>query len=370
MGFSVIIAAAGSGSRANLGKNKLLYKIGGQTVLEKCVSAFLTSGAEKIFITASETDFGEYEKLFAAFPIIYIIRGGATRTESVKNALEKVESDIVLIHDGARPYVSPALIKACALSAENYGSGIAAVLPTDTLAFIEDGEIIRTGRENILAVQTPQAFKTELIKKAYSKISEGDRFTDDTGVFCKYIGAAKYVEGEKENVKLTYRSDFDGFSQIRVGTGFDLHKLTEGRKLILGGVEIAHGKGLLGHSDADVLTHAIMDALLSAAALRDIGYYFPDTDPKYEGANSMALLSEVLKMIGERGYAVSNVSATIMAEKPKLSGYIPRITENLANALGVPPAAIGIGCTTLEGIGVVGREEGIAVQAYVSIKQK
>ncbi|MBO7369109.1 MAG: 2-C-methyl-D-erythritol 2,4-cyclodiphosphate synthase, partial [Clostridia bacterium] len=124
------------------------------------------------------------------------------------------------------------------------------------------------------------------------------------------------------------------------------------------------------HSDADVMTHAIMDALLSSAALRDIGYYFPDTDPKYEGANSMALLAEVLKMLGERGYAVSNVSATIMAEKPKLSGYIPRITENLANALGGSPAAIGIGCTTLEGIGVVGREEGIAVQAYVLIRSK
>ena len=371
MNYSVIIAAAGSGSRANFGKNKLLYRIGDETVLEKCVSAFIGEGnAEKIVIAASAVDRAEFSEILSRFPNIYIIDGGATRTQSVKNALSAIDGEIVLIHDGARPFVSTKLIRSCAESAALYGSGIAALPCVDTLAFLSCDEIERTARENVLRVQTPQAFKTELIKKAYASVSPEDNFTDDTGVYCKYIGKARFVSGEETNKKLTYRSDFGAFSDFRTGVGFDLHRLEEGRKLILGGVEIPHSKGLLGHSDADVLTHAIMDALLSSVSLRDIGYHFPDTDQRYEGACSMDLLAEVIKMLDEKGYAASSVSATVMAEKPKLSGYIPKITENIAKALDLPTDRVGIGCTTLEKIGIVGREEGIAAEAFVTVKSK
>ena len=157
--------------------------------------------------------------------------------------------------------------------------------------------------------------------------------------------------------------------KFRIGHGYDVHKLVENRKLILGGVQIEHTKGLLGHSDADVLTHAIMDAILSSCALRDIGYHFPDTDEKYKGADSIELLKQVLNIINEHGYAVQSISASIMAEKPKLLKIIPTITQNLAQVIGIAPEKIGITATTLEGLGFVGREEGICVHANVTLKR-
>lgn len=364
-----IVAAAGSGLRARFDKNKLLATIDGEPVVKKTVGVFLRAGVfDRIIVTSSEADFAVFSEIFEGEDKVLIVRGGKTRTESVKNALAALDGKgIVLIHDGARPYLSPSLIDRCVRGAKEYGSAIAAVPPVDTLAFTNGDRIEKTTRENVFAVQTPQAFDLSLIKKAYSMIKEDDNFTDDAGVFCKYIGKAHIVEGEKENVKLTYRKDFMQ-TDLRVGTGFDLHRLVEGRKLILGGVEIPHVKGLLGHSDADVLIHAVMDALLSAASLRDIGYHFPDTDPRYKGISSMLLFKEVVTLLKNEGYAVNNISATIMAEKPKLMKFVPEMTKNVAAVAGIPEKDVGIGCTTLEGLGIVGREEGIAVQAYCSIK--
>ena len=364
-----IIAAAGSGSRAKLNKNKLLAQIGGETVIEKTVGTFLRSPLiDEIFVTASEDDLETFRSLFADNEKIRVVKGGATRTQSVRNALDEIKEDgVVLIHDGARPYLTTALIERCVTVAKDKGSAIAAVPAVDTVAIIKGDEIIDTTRKNVLSVQTPQAFKLSLIKHAYSKITAEDVFTDDAGVFCKYIGRPRVVEGEADNIKLTYRKDFES-EILRVGCGFDLHRLVPDRPLILGGVNIPHDKGLLGHSDADALLHAVMDALLSAASLRDIGYHFPDTDPKYKDISSMLLFAEVIRLLRESGYAVNNISATIMAEKPKLKKYVPLMTENVSRICSIPPSAVGIGCTTLEGIGTVGREEGIAVQAYCSIK--
>ena len=156
---------------------------------------------------------------------------------------------------------------------------------------------------------------------------------------------------------------------MRAGVGYDVHKLVENRNLILGGITIPHDKGLLGHSDADALTHAIMDALLSAAALRDIGYYFSDKDPSFKDISSMVLLEKVLCLLADEGYKPHNVSAVIQAQKPKLSPYVPQIRENLAKAMGVSVSAVGISCTTTEGIGFIGREEGIAATAYCIIEK-
>ena len=361
-----IIPAAGQGSRAGFGKNKLLAETDGATVIEKTVGVFLNvREIDRIIVTASAADLDTFSRLFFSESRVFVVQGGATRTESVKNALGFLNGGIVLIHDGARPFVTEDLIRRCIRGVKEHGSAIAALPPVDTLALIRNGSIESTTRENVLAVQTPQAFLTDEIKRAYS-LAGDEVFTDDAGVYCRYIAPAHPIAGEAENKKLTYRSDFDG-ARVRVGTGFDLHRLTEGRKLILGGVEIPHVKGLLGHSDADVLAHAVMDSLLAAASLRDIGYHFPDTDPRYEGISSMLLFEKVVELIRAEGYRINNVSATIMAEKPKLMAYVPKMTENIAAVSGVPESDVGIGCTTLEGIGVVGREEGIAVQAYSSI---
>ncbi len=362
---TVIIAAAGSGERAKLNKNKLLFKVKEKTVLELTLSAFLKSGLiDEYIVTASDSDQSIFRSILPDG--VKIVKGGSTRTKSIANALRVTTGDIVLIHDGARPFVSERIIKDCIDGALKFGSAITAIPSRDTVLSAEENIIGNyLGKCGLYSVQTPQAFKTELIKNAYKHIND-KVFNDDGEIFKEFIGDTHIIDGEIKNVKLTYPEDFEGLNilpECRVGTGFDCHKLVENRKLILGGIEIPHDKGLLGHSDADVLTHAIMDAILSSVSMRDIGYWFSDKDPKYKGADSLKLLERVLELIKEKGYRVQSVSAVIMAQKPKLLNYIPLITEKLANTLGIDKSFVGIGATTLEGLGFVGREEGICSSA-------
>lgn len=369
MKVTLILACAGKGLRAGFGKNKLLVTLSDAPIFMHTLSAFINSGKIDEYILATSKEDYDFVKQTVP-PFVSVVVGGETRTMSVKYALEVVTGDIVLIHDGARPFVSERIICECIESATKFGSGITAMPTSDTVCSGADGVIDKyLGKDGLYKIQTPQAFRTEEIKKAYA--FAGDKsFNDDGEVYKEYIGELKIVRGERQNTKLTFREDFlNALGSIsRSGVGFDCHKLVENRKLILGGVEIPHDKGLLGHSDADVLTHAIMDALLSAVSMRDIGYHFPDTDPKYKGADSIALLREVLLMLKEKGFAPNNVSATILAEKPKLLKHIPAITENLANILGIDKSMVGIGATTLEGLGFVGREEGICAHATCTVK--
>ncbi len=368
MKTSLVLACAGKGVRAGFNQNKLLVKSGDSTILEQTLNAFTTSGLiDQIVITASKKDFDFVKNL--VLDKATVVLGGDTRTESIKNALEKVDGDIVLIHDGARPYVSKKLIEDCINTAKEYGSAIPIIKSRDTIAKIKDNNITEyLGKDSLANIQTPQGFLTSTIKKAYRELGE-KAFNDDGEMYLNYAGSLNYFDGDIDNIKLTYKKDFslDKKPMYRFGTGFDCHKLVENRKLILGGVIIPHDKGLLGHSDADVLAHAIMDAILSALSLRDIGYHFSDKDPKYKDADSMKLLEVVLGMIKDKGYMVESISATIMAEKPKLLGYIPEITKSLSTALSLAPEFVGIGATTLEGLGFVGREEGICTHATATL---
>ena len=409
MSYSVIIAAAGKGERAGFKRNKLLERINGKPVILLTAEVFDNlTGIDEIIVTYRE---GEKEEIQNALkPVktpLRFVTGGETRFLSVKNALKTVKSPVVLIHDGARPFVTRETVLKCAETAEKFGSAIVTLPCRDTVITTDGfGHAVSSTRKNLCLAATPQGFKTADILRAYELAGAGNGFTDEAGVYIDFIGECKVIEGNPENVKLTYKSDFlsdnsdktrqaDGFSgnaeslrlgggssaeslrlggasskDIRVGTGFDLHKLVAGRDLILGGVKIPHDKGLLGHSDADVLTHAVMDALLSSLSLRDIGYHFSDKDPQYKDISSMVLLKKVMDMITAKGYAVNNVSAVVMAEKPKMSAYVDKISESLAAALNIGKARVGVTLTTLEGIGTVGREEGIAVQAYVSVIKK
>ena len=368
MKTSLILACAGKGTRAGFHQNKLLVSIGGKTILEQTLNAFVNSNLiDQIIVTANQTDFDLVESLVNNKATVVL--GGETRTQSIKNALEKVDGDIVLIHDGARPFVSEKMIKDCIDTAKKFGSAIPVIKSRDTIAKISDGAITEyVGKDSVANIQTPQGFNALAIKDAYLSLGE-KAFNDDGEIYLNYTGSLNYYEGDSENVKLTYKNDFnlDDKPTYRFGTGFDCHKLVENRKLILGGVTVPHDKGLLGHSDADVLTHAIMDAILSSLSLRDIGYHFSDKDPKYKDADSMKLLQVVLDMVKDNGYKVESVSATIMAQKPKLLDFIPEITASLATALGVAPNLVGIGATTLEGLGFVGREEGICTHATATL---
>lgn len=367
MKTALILACAGSGKRAGFEQNKLLINFNGKTCLERSLSVFINSGLiDEYILTVSENDFERIKTLVPDF--VKLVIGGSTRTQSVTNALKEVKSDIVLIHDGARPFVTEKIIADVIESVKKHGSGIT-VVPSSNTILLAENNIIKSyvGKDNLYSVQTPQGFFTQDLVKAYSLIGN-KTFNDDGEVYMNTFGNTHIVQGSIKNIKLTYPEDFEILNEERadrIGNGFDCHRLVENRKLILGGIEIPHDKGLLGHSDADVLTHAIMDAILSALSLRDIGYHFPDKAPKYHNACSMNLLSEVLKMMKEKGYKIKNLSATVMAEKPKLLNYIPKITENLAQALGVNTLDVGITATTLEGLGFVGREEGICVNATV-----
>ena len=372
MKVSLILTCAGKGTRAGFEKNKLLIKTDNVTVIEKTLFAFVKSGViDEYIVTASEKDETEIMRLLPSF--VRVVTGGATRTESVKNGLKAVTGDIVLIHDGARPFIDVEIIRNCINDVKEFGSSVVAIKSKDTVLTAIDDKVEKyVGKDGVYLVQTPQGFLTEELKQAFIQ-ADGRIFNDEGSLFSAYIRPAHITEGNAKNVKLTYKEDFDllkSYGDLYFGTGFDCHRLVENRKLILGGVEILHDKGLLGHSDADVLTHAIMDAILSAAGLRDIGYYFPDTDEKYKDANSILLLKEVIKMINERGFYVKSVTGCIMAEKPKLLPHIPNIAKSLAAVLDISVNDVGITATTLEGLGFVGREEGICVySSAVLIKE-
>lgn len=369
---TAIITCAGKGERANFKKNKLLVKFNGITVLERTLSTFIkNNNIDNIIVTASKEDEEEIKSLVPNG--VKVVLGGKTRTESIKNALSEIDDGIVLIHDGARPFCSQRIINEAIESVKNFGSAITAIPSRDTICMVEEDKVLGyVGKTGLYQVQTPQAFNVKDIKKAYEKAGQ-EIFNDDGEVYLEHISPPHLVMGEKENLKLTYQDDFEVFNNLgvlRVGVGFDCHKLVENRKLILGGIIIPHDKGLLGHSDADVLTHAIMDAILSSASMRDIGFYFPDKDPKYKDANSILLLKEVLQMIDDKGLKVKSLSATIMAEKPKLLNHIPNIVDNLSKVIGISTDNIGILATTLEGLGFVGREEGICAQASAVLIEK
>ena len=364
MKVTLILACAGEGKRAGFQKNKLLINAGGSTVLQKTLSVFLKSGLiNEYIVTLSEKDFNEVAPTLPHE--VEVVLGGKTRTDSVKNALIKATGNIVLIHDGARPFVTLKMIEDCINTAVSFGSAVPIVPVRDTICSSENNKIEDyLGKSGLYAVQTPQGFDRIKLLDSYNNCNK--TYNDDGEVYSSLYGKVSTYDGDNKNVKLTFNEDFtllDTHPLCKVGNGFDCHKLVKNRKLILGGIELPHDKGLLGHSDADVLTHAIMDSMLSACALRDIGYHFPDTDEKYKGANSIELLKEVINLCKQKGYKIKSLSAVIMAQKPKLLPHIPSISKNLSSVLGIDIEEVGIGATTLEGLGFVGREEGICVSA-------
>ncbi len=370
MSVSVIIPAAGKGVRAGFSKNKLLQPLPSfnLTVLEKTVQAFLRPDVGEIVLAIAETDREEIEKILQNYPV-KLVTGGETRTRSVKNALAAVTGEIVLIHDGARPFVSAKIISDCIESVKKYGSGVCVLPVTDTVVFSRNGEVDSfPPRENVFAVQTPQGFFTSDMVAAYSKI--GDKtYTDDSSVYFDFVGKPHLFFGEKENRKLTFGQDFSSPAPVRTGFGVDTHAFGKEQNYItLCGIKIPSDSSLIAHSDGDVALHAVMDALLSAAGLKDIGHYFPDTDERWKNADSQDMLRLVLQEIKKQGFVPCNVSIAVQAQKPRLARYIAQMCENLARILNVSPACVGISAGTNEGLGYIGEGKGITVSASVLLR--
>ncbi len=342
--------------------------------MRRTVSAFARNeNIADILVCVRPEDEEAVRRELKSFCNVRLCRGGETRTASVRNALETLAAlpappDYVLIHDAARPYVSQKIIDDCVQTVRSHGSAVCALPCTDTLVRAKFGRIAGSiDRADAYALQTPQGFGFADLCAAYRKIQPNENFTDDSSVYAKYVAPPCLFPGDRRNVKLTFREDF-AMDETRTGIGADTHAFGAGDHIVLGGVRIAHCRGLLAHSDGDVLVHAVMDALLSAAGLADIGHYFPDTDPQYEGANSLALLARVRELLAGEGFAVGNLSAAIVAEQPKIAPHVNKMKANLAEALQIPAQNVGITAGTNEGLGYLGRGEGITAIASVQIR--
>lgn len=355
---TVIIAAAGSGSRMGGSLPKQYMKTGGEVILRKTAEVFASCHIiDKIIVVADRAYMDLCEDVLAGIEHC-AIAGGNKRQDSVYEGLKCTDTDIVLIHDGARPFVTQQIITEVTAAAAEYKAAVCAVMPKDTIRTAHG----TLNRDELYAVQTPQGFDTAEIKAAYEKAyADGFYGTDDAGIAERAGLDIRIVPGSYDNIKITTREDLP--MEIRVGTGCDVHRLTEGRKLILGGVCVPFDKGLLGHSDADVLAHAVMDALLGAAALGDIGKLFPDTDDRYRGISGMELLKTVGEAVEEAGYSIGNIDATIVAQKPRIAPYIEDMRANMAAALKIDKAAVSVKATTTEKLGFTGRQEGMEARA-------
>lgn len=381
-GNYAVVVAAGRGVRMGAAVNKVLLPLCGEPVIRHVVRAFCEADEIDGVVVVASAD--ETEQMRVALcgleKVCAIVPGGSTRQESVKNGLDALpkEARITLVHDGARPLISRELIARCIRQTEDCGSAVVCTPVTDTVKVEKDGCVVRTlDRSQLRAVQTPQCFFAGELKAAYEAAArDGVSVTDDASVMEHAGHSVHLLESSEVNFKLTTPEDLRRAEDIigerkfmqrlpRTGFGYDVHKLVSGRRLILCGKEIPWEKGLDGHSDADVAVHALMDALLGAACLGDIGRLYPDNDPAFEGADSMKLLADVLRRVKDAGYAVVHADVTIVAQKPKLMPYMDEMRRNLENAM--PGAQVNVKATTTEHLGFEGRGEGISAQAVATI---
>ena len=375
---AVVIVAAGASSRMGEGLRKQYRPLGGGTVLSESIKPFLKALDCRMLVIAIPSDEdesharealasdAEIDELLHTKPLF--VRGGATRQSSVKIALEAAAKNnppgIVLVHDAARPFVTKKIIVRTAQAALDHGAAVPVVPPADTQKIIDaEGFIVEhLKRERMAAVQTPQAFDFMRLLASHRKAeNDGKAYTDDTEIWAKYEGDVMTVQGSPENRKITYAGDMHT-QTFHTGLGYDMHRLISGRKLMIGGVAIPFDKGEDGHSDGDVLLHAVTDALLGAASLGDIGSFFPPEDDAWKGADSVFLLKTVWEKIRKHGWKLVNMDCVLKLERPKFLPYRAQVIESIARALGVESDSIFVKAKTGESLGDVGKGE--AVEAW------
>lgn len=382
MQVTAIIAAGGRGLRFGDARPKQLLALDGRTILERSIDAFLTHPAiaELVVALPSELAQDPPSYLIGARKPLRVVAGGARRQDSVLNAFQAsaAASDVILVHDAARPFVSADLIQRTIDAAAAHGAVLAAVQSRDTVKRADEGRVCETlDRRSVYLAQTPQGFRREVLRDALRSAADA---TDEAELAERAGYPVRIVEGEAMNIKITTPADLEIARAIarsgrpartgRAGLGYDLHRLVPDRPLILGGVTVPSDRGALGHSDADVVSHAVTDAILGALSLGDIGGHFPDTDPRWQGAHSLDLLQQVVTMAEAGGFEIGNVDVTVMLEKPKLRGHIDAIRASLANALGIDVERVSVKAKTNEGVDAVGRGEAIAAQAIALVRSR
>jgi 2-C-methyl-D-erythritol 4-phosphate cytidylyltransferase / 2-C-methyl-D-erythritol 2,4-cyclodiphosphate synthase len=381
---SAVIAAGGRGHRFGAAQPKQFLSLGGRSILERAVDAFRNCDVIDDLVVALPAELAgdPPPSLLAGGKQLEIVAGGTRRQDSVAHAFARVShrADIVVIHDAARPFVSDDTIRRTVAAAAESGAAIAALAARDTVKRAgEDGIVTATlPRMEIYLAQTPQAFRTSVLKEA---LALGVDATDEAMLAEQAGHIVRIVEGDPRNMKITTPADLamaerllgltpsPGAAALRIGNGYDLHRLVAGRPLVLGGVTIPFDKGLLGHSDADAVCHAVTDAILGAAGAGDIGRHFPDTDPAWKGANSLDLLRRATAIVKSCGFGIVNVDVVVIAQKPKLLPYIDAIRTNLATALDCDASRISVKGKTNEGVDSMGAGESIATHAVALLER-
>jgi len=395
---AVIIPAAGSGSRMGLDTPKQFYELAGLPILVRTVRAFHSvADIDTIVLPVPPDSRNRVEEMAGKFELapkggkLIIVNGGRTRQDSVQAGLDALPpaTEVVLVHDGARPLVSTQIIETCLQEAARCGAAMAAIPVSDTLkAVTAEKQIQKTvDRQGLWQAQTPQAARVALLKKAYAAAEKTGFVGTDEASLLEQIGCpVNVVAGSKKNIKITHPEDLlvaeailmqnghrntspQAALSLRVGHGYDAHRFTADRPLVLGGVTVPHSEGLLGHSDADVLTHAFCDAILGALGGGDIGVHFPDSDQHYKNIRSINLLEQVMALAAEQNYSLVNGDLTIVAQQPKLLPYLLEMKKNLAQACRVDQNRINIKATTTEKMGFIGRAEGIGAHAVVLLEK-
>ena len=363
------------------GQPKQLLEVSGVTILQRSVDAFLHHPlvTEVVVALPPEILSTPPPYLTSTRKPVTLVEGGLRRRDSVALALARVSpaAEIVVVHDAARPMVSAALIDRTVAAAVQHGAALAALRVTDTVKRgTVEGVVVETvPRDSIYLAQTPQAFQASVLRDA---VSSGMDATDEATLVERAGIPVHLVEGDPRNVKITTAADVSLAERltsehralgIRVGTGYDLHRLVAGRPLVLGGVTVPFELGLAGHSDADVVCHAVTDAVLGAAALGDIGRHFPDTDPQWQGADSVQLLAHAVSLVHAAGWTISNVDVVVIAERPKLLPFVPQIRQHLAAALQCAVEQVSVKGKTNEGVDATGAGQAIAAHAVALLQR-
>jgi 2-C-methyl-D-erythritol 2,4-cyclodiphosphate synthase/2-C-methyl-D-erythritol 4-phosphate cytidylyltransferase len=389
-GTCALILAAGKGERFGRTEGKVWSLVGGVPVLWWAVRAFQKHPeVDRIVLVGREQDLPRLREQAASFDkVIAVVRGGRERWESVRLGLEAVpdEDRWVLVHDAARAAVSVELISRVLHTTRQTGAAIPALRIPDTVKWVNAAGVVQQtlprGRHaggetwQLMTVQTPQGFAVDILREAYELYDFREGAPTDDAMLVERFYPVNVVPGDPRNIKLTYPEDLARLEAIlleggetRTGFGYDVHPFAEGRRLMLGGIEVPSPKGLAGHSDADVVLHAITDALLGAAGMDDIGTHFPNTDPAYRDADSAELLRLAWAQVRERGWGLVNVDVTVLAETPRLRPHVPAMRERIASVLQVDADRVNIKATTNERMGFIGREEGIACYAIATLRR-
>ena len=379
MHVTAIIAAGGRGVRHGGARPKQFLSLGGRPILQRSVEAFLSCDRIADIVVALPPAEGASvpDYLRTRTKPLEIVEGGDRRQDSVANAFARVSgaADVVVIHDAARPLVSSDLIGRTVDAAAQYGAAIAALPSTDTVKRSNaDRFIVETiPRNEIFLAQTPQAFRVGVLRDALALAGSSGDATDEAMLAERAGHRVRLVDGDPRNLKITTADDLataerlvsgvGGVATLRIGNGYDLHRLVAGRPLVLGGVTIPFERGLDGHSDADVICHAVTDAILGAAAAGDIGRHFPDTDGAWKDADSLMLLSRAATVVANAGFTIGNVDVVVIAQRPRLVPYIDHMRENLARAMNIRVGHVSIKGKTNEGVDSMGAGDSIAAHA-------